>query len=80
MPQLTDAAGDPKMDVFTRVYAVRILAKQSGKDEKTAKVLGGILAEKDRAPESAADGGDGPGQHGAGRRVRRADAGPDVGK
>lgn len=49
LPQLTEAALDPKMDVFTRVYSVRILAKLSTKGDKTAQLLSGILAEKSAA-------------------------------
>jgi len=47
LPQLLEAAQDAKGDVFTRLYAVQILGKQAGDDEKVAGALGAILADKD---------------------------------
>jgi HEAT repeat protein len=48
-PQLTEAALDPKNEVFMRIYAVRILAKHSARGDKTAEVLATILSEKSAA-------------------------------
>lgn len=48
--QLQEAAQDRKLDRFTRLYAVQILAKQGGEDAKTAKALLNIMLDNEAPP------------------------------